>query len=241
VVLTAASRYTADFFAEWRDIARSSADVIVPLVLDHYRPRSVIDVGCGEGWFGKAFADRGCRVLGVDGAYVQDPVIDFREADLAHSLPELGSFDLVVCLEVAEHLDSDRGPSFIEELCQLAPVVLFSAAIPGQGGMDHRNERWPGYWAELFSRSEYVCSGALRWKIWEDDRVGCWYRQNLLIATNDPESLPSLFDGPVSAVWPVVHPELFRFHMADKAAEGAGDSTESRLASRFRRAWRRAR
>jgi SAM-dependent methyltransferase len=222
-VLTADFTYTTEWFAELRDFTRNSADVIVPLVLDHYRPRSVIDVGCGEGWFGKAFADRGCRVIGVDGAYVQDRVIDFREADLAKPLPPLGSFDLVVCLEVAEHLDSDRGPSFIEELCRLAPVVLFSAAIPDQGGRDHRNERWPGYWVELFARSGYVCSGALRWKIWEDDRVAVWYRQNLVVATNEPESLPSLFADPLSEVWPVVHPELFRFHMATKAAEEQRD------------------
>jgi SAM-dependent methyltransferase len=232
-VLTDDSRYTAEFFAELRDFTKSSADVIVPLVLDHYRPRSVIDVGCGEGWFGKAFADRGCRVIGVDGAYVQDRVIDFREADLAKPLPPLGSFDLVVCLEVAEHLDRDQGPSFIEELCRLAPVVLFSAAIPDQGGADHRNERWPGYWADLFSRSGYACSGALRWKIWEDDRVAVWYRQNLLVATSDPESVPELFDSPLSEVRPVVHPELFRFHMATRPAE------EDRLATRLRRAWRR--
>jgi SAM-dependent methyltransferase len=232
--VTAESPYTAKWFAELRDMTKRSADVIVPLVLDHYRPRSVIDIGCGEGWFGKAFADRGCRVLGVDGPYVQERVIDFREADLAEPLPALGSFDLVVCLEVAEHLDSDRGPSFIDELCRLAPVVLFSAAIPGQGGMDHRNERWPGYWVQHFSRSEYTCSGALRWKIWEDDRVAVWYRQNLLVATNDPDSLPSLFNGPLSQVWPVIHPELFRFHVSKGAAL-------RRLATRLRGAWHRFR
>jgi SAM-dependent methyltransferase len=234
--------YTAEWLAEFRDMTRRSADVIVPLVLDHYRAGSVIDIGCGEGWFGKAFADRGCRVLGVDGAYVKERVIDFREADLANPLPALGAFDLVVCLEVAEHLDSDRGPSFIDELCQLAPVVLFSAAIPDQGGMDHKNERWPGYWVELFSRSGYACSGALRWKIWDDDRVAVWYRQNLLIATSDPESLPSLFDAQHSEVWPVVHPELFRFHMAMAAEERrSSPSPLGRLATRLRGPWRRIR
>jgi SAM-dependent methyltransferase len=238
--VTADPPYTAEWFARFRDITKRSADVIAPLVLDHYRPKSVIDVGCGEGWFGKAFADRGCRVLGVDGAYVQERVIDFREADLADSLPALGSFDLVVCLEVAEHLDSDRGPSFIDELCQLAPVILFSAAIPDQGGMDHVNERWPGYWVELFSRSGYACSGALRWMIWEDDRVAVWYRQNLLVATSDPESLPLLFDGPRSQVLRVVHPELFRFHMA-KAAEERRSSLFGRFATRIRGVRRRIR
>jgi SAM-dependent methyltransferase len=253
--LTADSHYSAEFFAELRDMTVSSADVVVPLVLEHYRADSVIDVGCGEGWFGKAFADRGCRVIGVDGAYVQERVINFREADLAEPLPPLGSFDLAVCLEVAEHLDNDRGPTFIDELCQLAPTVLFSAAIPGQGGMDHRNEQWPGYWVELFSHNGYTCSAALRWKIWDNDQVACWYRQNLLVASNDPQSLPSLFDGPLSAVWPVVHPELFRFHMA-QAAKERRDSTASRsgargtdthhppfdrLATRIRGAWRRTR
>ena len=55
-----------------------------------------------------------------------------------------------ISLEVAEHLSPGRAESFISDLCQAAPVVLFGAAIPGQGGVGHLNEQWQSYWANLF-------------------------------------------------------------------------------------------
>ena len=87
----------------------------------------------------------------------------------------------------------------------VAPVVLFSAAIPGQGGVGHKNEQWPDYWANRFATHGYSVSGALRWRIWNDDRVENWYRQNLLLAAADPGKLPSVvFDTPISVVHPVL-------------------------------------
>lgn len=101
------------------------------------------------------------------------------------------------------------------DLCALAPVVLFSAAAPGQGGLGHVNEQWPAYWVERFERHGYRCSGALRWRFWCDDRVESWYRQNLLFATAEPERYPALFDTPLAETWPVVHPAtLARVHQA---------------------------
>lgn len=218
-----ATSYTPDFYETIREGCRRSAEAVVPKfheaatgfatnnVTGRREPlcQSVIDVGCGEGWWGKAFQDTGCGVLGIDGDYIENPVIDFRPCDLSQSLPDLGTFDLAVSLEVAEHLDPSRAEGFIADLCRLAPVVLFSAAIPGQGGADHRNEQWPDYWVEKFEANGYECSGALRWEIWSDERVENWYRQNLIVATSTPQHFPRLFDTPVAEVFPVVHPILF--------------------------------
>ena len=88
----------------------------------------------------------------------------------------------MLCLEVAEHLPPERAESFIAELCELAPLVIFSAAIPGQGGINHLNEQWPDYWASLFWAFDYLVSGRFRYEIWELEQVENWYRQNLLIA-----------------------------------------------------------
>ena len=62
-------------------------------------------------------------------------------------------FDLVNCLEVAEHLDASRADSFVDDLCALGDVVVFSAAIPGQGGTHHVNEQFQSYWQERFRRN----------------------------------------------------------------------------------------
>lgn len=192
-----------------RDGCRRSAAAVVPLVMEQLVPRRVIDVGCGEGWWAAEFARHGCDVLGIDGGPDAAAGIRYGQADLADPLPHLGLFDLAVCLEVAEHLPPERADSFVADLCGLAPAVVFSAAIPGQGGHGHLNEQWPGYWVDRFEARGYRCTGALRWLIWDDDRVENWYRQNLIVATVAPWAAPSLFDTPLAPVWPVVHPILY--------------------------------
>ena len=63
----------------------------------------------------------------------------------------------------------------------LAPLVLFSAAIPSQAGIDHVNEQWPEYWAEHFDRRGYVTVDCVRKKVWNNENVERWYAQNILL------------------------------------------------------------
>lgn len=205
--------YDKAFYDTIRPGVRSSAAVVVPLVLQHVQPRTVIDVGCGEGWWAHEFAVHGCEVIGLDGAYVEgSPLRDrFVPHNLMTPLPEhlAGRFDLAVCLEVAEHLPADRADTLASELCELAPVVLFSAAIPGQGGVGHVNERWTSHWVGRFGACGYQVSGGLRWLIWNDERVEAWYRQNTLVAAAKPELYPMLFNHPGTAPISVVHPTIY--------------------------------
>jgi hypothetical protein len=201
------TEYDEQFFDVIREGCRQSADVVVPLVLSMIPVNSVADVGCGEGWWGKAFEDAGCAVVGIDGDYAE-PVIPHIPCDLETEDPSVAA-ELAVCLEVAEHLPWTRAASFVRALCEIAPTILFSAAIPGQGGTGHKNEQWPAYWVELFADNGYQCSGALRHQIWEDDRVENWYRQNLIVASREPQAYPELFDTPMAKVLPLVHPVLY--------------------------------
>lgn len=180
--------YSDSFYDVIRDGCRSSAAVLVPLLLDTYMPSSVLDVGCGEGWFCTAWAEAGVRtVVGVDGAYVDGRAAgdwtfigaDLEQPDAFAEIPD--GFDLVTCFEVAEHVDPAGAERLVAELCERAPVVAFSAAIPGQGGTGHVNEQWPAYWASLFAEDGYGLVGDHRHAIWDDDRVEPWYRQNLLV------------------------------------------------------------
>lgn len=209
--------YDAAFYEAIRDGTKDSAAVIAPLVYDLIQPQRVADIGCGEGWFAKAFEDLGCSVQGYEGEWavgtggVTRAGVPVEARDLACE-GDFAECDLVVCLEVAEHLPPTRARSFVRDLCATAPVVLFSAAVPDQGGEGHLNEQWPAYWVECFRRHDFEVSDDLRWRIWDDDRVDSWYRQNLLIAVRRQEA-PKLSLS-LSPVAPVIHPAVWRDLMA---------------------------
>ncbi|MDW8444469.1 MAG: hypothetical protein RML45_09315 [Acetobacteraceae bacterium] len=121
-------------------------------------------------------------------------------------------FDLALSLEVAEHLPPERAAGFVADLVRLAPAVLFSAAIPLQGGTNHVNERWQAFWAGLFASHGYRAFDVIRPRVWDDPRVEPWYRQNtvLFLADGHPETervAKAERDAPRPLS--VVHPAVF--------------------------------
>ena len=198
-------------YAKIEHRSRLSADVIMPLVLQQTKARSVVDVGCGVGTWLAACAALGITdYLGIDGHYaaevLQIPREHFRAADLRAPLTIGRRFDLAVSVEVAEHLPPEAASAFVQLLTSAAPVVVFSAAIPGQGGTGHLHERWQSYWAGLFAQQNYFPLDTLRPLIWDRDDVEFWYRQNILMyAHRDQLSASYTSPSPMD----VVHPVLF--------------------------------
>jgi SAM-dependent methyltransferase len=223
--------YDSGYFELIEEQSRSSAEAVVPLLLELLGAESVVDVGCGTGTWLEQFRRHGVEeIAGLDGEWVDRaalkvPAERFEVVDLASAPPRERGFDLVVSLEVAEHLPPESAEGFVELLTSLGPVVAFSAAIPGQGGSGHVNEQWPAYWSERFARRGFVPFDVLRRRIWQDERVAWWFRQNLVLyveagRAGDYERLPS---EPDREVLPLVHPEPFeqRVREASAAAQAA--------------------
>ena len=212
------SLYNADFFREKRESASSSAAVVVPLAMELVKPQSVVDVGCGTGAWLAAFRSAGVeRIVGIDGDYIDRhslsiPLEAFVAADLTTELKLGQNFDLCISLEVAEHLPAVAARGFVTSLVQLAPAVLFSAAVPGQTGTGHVNERWPNYWMSLFAEHGYVRLDPFRKNLWHDCRVAWWYRQNLFLYI-DPRriSWPG-FDANNVLAWTTPSSDLVLLH-----------------------------
>lgn len=179
--------YTSTFYERLRSGATRSAEVIVPLVLQLLPVRSVLDVGCGDGSWLASFQKLGISdILGIDGDYVardllQIPLERFRPMDLTKPFRLERAFDLAISLEVAEHLPLECASGFVESLTATAPAVLFSAAIPYQGGDDHINEQWPDKWASLFGERGYAAIDCIRKRVWQNEAVDHWYAQNTLL------------------------------------------------------------
>ncbi len=177
--------YGRKFFAGIQEGSYRSAIKIIPLLKALIQIRSVVDVGCGTGSWLKAFQENGVKdILGIDSNptdVLEIPAGSFFQTDLSLPFGLERRFDLVVCLEVAEHLPANRADSLVENLTSLSPVILFSAAVPGQGGTHHVNEQWPEYWSEKFKLKGYLALDCLRMKIWTDPEVMWWYSQNTLL------------------------------------------------------------
>jgi hypothetical protein len=222
--MTAPSRrqtYGSAFYEKIRKGSQDSAAVIVPMILDVLpeqarfgQRRSVLDVGAGEAWFAAEFEKYGCMVHAIDAGQVKESAVEVLYWDLMQSFGNLYSqVDLVVCLEVAEHLPESRAASFIADLCEAGRAVLFSAAIPGQGGDGHINMQWPRYWQRLFYDAGYLYSMGPRWQIWDDQRVKPWYRNNLGLAIPKEElgsfKYPEWFTDSGYDCHAVIHPDMW--------------------------------
>lgn len=192
--------YSSEYFRNLTEGSLRSAREVVPLILELVGPRSVIDVGCGLGAWLSVFKDLGVETIcGIDGDYVDRaslliPPDRFTPIDLAKPFRLPTRFDLVVSLEVAEDLPAESAEEFVESLTGLGDVVLFSAAIPHQGGTHHVNEQWPDYWMRFFQARGYQVIDRLRKRSWANAKVEWYYAQNILFYATPAaiERLPSL-------------------------------------------------
>lgn len=218
-----------------RDETTTSAAVILPLIArTHGEPSGILDVGCGPEalWLLEAarlWPEK--RLVGLD---LDEPrssiAVERWDAEAGEALPldrrltnridgngmseeERVRWPMVLCLEVAEHLSEAAGDHLVSELCRVAEKVVWSAAIPGQGGDGHVNEQPPFYWGARFNEHGFLLSDPWRSTLWGMSGVAPWYAQNLMLAS--PGALTrrgEVVAGPLATIPPphLVHPAVLR-------------------------------
>lgn len=179
--------YDEDFYGAEKECSKNSAGILIPYILERLNCRTVVDFGCGVGECLNVVKQ--CagieKVMGIDGEWVREYLEiaqeEFFGCDLTQEIDLKEKYDLAICLEVAEHLPEKSARTFISNLVRHADVILFSAAIPYQGGMYHVNEQYPSYWKKIFSELDFLMCDCIRSRFWNEERINGYYRQNIFI------------------------------------------------------------
>lgn len=181
------SIYNEGFYVSQQDESRKAAEAVLPIVLSLIDVKSVVDVGCGVGTWLSVIDKMGFdKYVGIDGEYVNKSLLHipenkFIQYDLRDEFTPHQKYDLVMSLEVAEHIKEEEHANYLKTLVNLGDIILFSAAIPGQGGTSHCNEQWLNYWIRKFEAFDYEAFDVIRPKIWNHNDIAFYYRQNMVL------------------------------------------------------------
>lgn len=203
--------YNSEFYNMIAEIIQDEKQII-PYILAQLKPKSIVDFGCGEGrWLMEAKRNNAnIEVLGLDGYYVDRDRLqisqdEFIEVDLRKKIEFLQKYDLAISTEVAEHIEEEYVDIFLDNLTRASDCILFSAAIPGQGGRHHVNEQWQSYWVKKFENLGYKADFSIRNYFWKNSNINAWRRQNMLIFSKN------LNKTVYSDLMDVVHPEMMEY------------------------------
>lgn len=179
--------YNDKFYQSMSIESLESARIYLAYLWKFFQPNSVSDIGCGRGAWLKACNELGCKNLyGYDGSWnnqsqMIDNRIEFNSIDLNKPFTLEKKVDLLMTLEVAEHIEESNSSHFVNSITDATDVILFGAAFKDQGGTNHINEQLHSFWAKLFIKNGFVPFDIFRPIFWRDSRVGFWYRQNTFL------------------------------------------------------------
>lgn len=208
---------------------RYSAQIILNILFRDFKPQSVLDIGCGLGTWLSVCQELGVQeIQGIDGTWLDTNLLNIPESfvlkvDLEQPFQLRRKFDLAICLEVAEHLDREAAEGFVQSLTSHADRILFSAAIPFQGGHHHVNEQWPDYWNNLFMKHGYCPLDLIRGEIWQNSSVMWWLKQNILlfvktelVEQHENWKIAAKIKSPLS----IVHPDVYESRLKLALSQG---------------------
>ena len=140
---------------EWLNFFGSVADNIV----QGLQPVTVLDAGCAWGFLVESLRKRGVQAFGIDISdyAIQNVAPDFKpfcwKGSIVQPFPQ--KYDLIVSIEVLEHMQTEEAKKAVKNFCQFTDQVLFSSTPFDYKETTHFNVQPPEYWAELFAQQGF--------------------------------------------------------------------------------------
>lgn len=210
--------YKGSFYQERKAKTVYAAELMLTMLIEHHQINSMIDFGCGVGTWLDVAGKLGIKERrGYEGEWAKSLFtnrdLDVRFQNLEEPVKVEEKFDLCISLEVAEHLSPAAGYALVRSMCSASSLVMFGAAVPGQGGVGHVNEQPQSYWSGIFKEFGFSPVDFMRPKIWDDPKIPFWYRQNTLLYTSD-ERLKVKLSNLSSPLIDVIHPKAYNLALS---------------------------
>jgi SAM-dependent methyltransferase len=182
--------YDQEYFQFVDQTTEQSAEVIAHSIVQAFHPSSVVDVGCGTGVLLDRLQTHGVEVKGLEYAQAALDFCQRRQLDVikfdveTDYLPEIGKADVVVSMEVGHQLHEASADRYVDLLCQVADLVIFSSETPGTKDRYPRNAKPHSYWIEKFGQRDYRFDDtlSLQWrKKWQTKDIAPWFYRNLML------------------------------------------------------------
>lgn len=181
-------KYFGQDKVERRERYKYDYHILADSLISHLEFRNMLDVGCAQGLLMRPFHERGIDVQGVE---ISDVAVEYLPESLKPRVKigdfskASGTYDLVCCIEVAEHINPTRSQELVNKLCALSNrYIFFSAAPLGQGGHGHINCRPHSQWIQWFNQSGYHVSHSITKQIrsdLEEVQHTYWLKRNVFI------------------------------------------------------------
>ena len=175
------------------EIKEISAQKVVDILYELFKPKTIVDIGCGTGLILKYFQKKGSKIMGYEGSWISKDLIKENIANEYVNIIDFENlknynaqeYDMCICLEVAEHISLLNADKFVNFITSHSKLVVFSAAIPNQGGFNHINEQWGEFWDFKFKQLGYEKFDILRPILWDQEDITWPYKQNLLVYSHE--------------------------------------------------------
>lgn len=153
--------YSVAYYEELNRTEVFQAMKLSELVIEMYHPKTVTDLGCATGLYmiGFMIADIKCRGIELS-INALDPTVCIVDpssitiADMRESILFPDYSDVVLCLEVLEHIPEEYADQAVRNVINAGKNLVISPS-PHGGGEHHHNPKPKDYWMTKFKEYHY--------------------------------------------------------------------------------------